>query len=51
MYLIEFKICVIAGNGNRVVVSHQIFFVKKIVVHKRKTMLIKIVGRLRGLFF
>ena len=25
MHLIEFIICVIAGNGSRVVVSHQIF--------------------------
>ena len=27
MYLIEFKICVIAGNGSRVVVTHQIFII------------------------
>ena len=26
MYLIEFKMCVIVGNGSCVVVSHQIFF-------------------------
>ena len=26
MHLIEFKICVVACNGSRVVVSHQIFF-------------------------
>ena len=26
MHLIEFKICVIAGNGSRVVVTHQIYF-------------------------
>ena len=25
MYFIEFKVCVIEGNGSRVVVSHQIF--------------------------
>ena len=25
MHLIEFKICIIAGNGSRVVVTHQIF--------------------------
>ena len=25
MHLIEFKMCVIAGNGSRVVVTHQIF--------------------------
>ena len=26
MHLIEFKICVIVGNGSRVVVTHQIFY-------------------------
>ena len=26
MYLIEFKIYAIAGNGSRVVITHQIFF-------------------------
>ena len=30
MHLIEFKICVIAGNGSRVVFTHQIF---RIVIH------------------
>ena len=26
MHLIEFEMCVVAGNGSRVVVTHQIFF-------------------------
>ena len=30
MHLIEFKICAIAGNGSRVVVTHQIFFYFKL---------------------
>ena len=31
MYLIEFKICVIADNGSRVVVTHQIFHLTYVI--------------------
>ena len=38
---IQFEICVITGNGSRVVVSHQIFFIK--FSYERRKMIIFII--------
>ena len=32
MYLIEFKICVVAGNESREIVTHQIFLIIIIII-------------------
>ena len=36
MHLIEFKICVVVGNGSRVVVTHQIFYCTDHIYQRKK---------------